>query len=209
MHRTSGRLGPGFLLGLALPVVAFASSDASRITIHREPYVMSVAITNAGHGISRAPVDSDPVSLLTNSARPDLSHSHSGTGHGPSIAGMNASLDSNHVLAPDTAAVVALPSLADTNPPPEAAGVTVTARVLPNPTRGAALLEYSLTERSTVSARLFDATGRVVRTLLAGTPRAPGRYSVPIPGSDLRPGVYFYEMALGRERVQGRVIILR
>jgi len=150
---------------------------------------------------------------FTDSARFDYSllHGSAGIGHGERITGLNTSLDGNRYpfFAPDMGAAGGLPPLADAGPPLPGPGVALVARVLPNPARGRALLEYSLADRANVSARLYDASGRVVRTLLDGAPRAPGRHTIPIEGGDLRPGVYFYEIARGNERVRGKLVILR
>lgn len=71
-------------------------------------------------------------------------------------------------------------------------------RTLPNPSRGTATLEYATRTAGTVRVHIFDALGRLVRTLQAehGT---PGRYAVSWDGSSDRgeragSGVYYYRV---------------
>jgi hypothetical protein len=68
--------------------------------------------------------------------------------------------------------------------------------VSPNPScDGRLTIRYSVPQAGPVSIKLYDATGRVVRTLLEGRQPA-GRYSFIVQRSSLRipPGVYFIRL---------------
>ena len=57
--------------------------------------------------------------------------------------------------------------------------------VIPNPTRGAALVQYALAKRGPVRVAIYDVDGRLIRTLAQGEQEA-GRYQVTWDGSDAR-----------------------
>jgi hypothetical protein len=77
----------------------------------------------------------------------------------------------------------------------------------PNPCVGPALIRYSLAAEAHVSLRLFDLSGRCVRTLVDGAQR-PGRYSAFIPHpSSLSKGVYFLKMKAGEYQATRKLIL--
>ncbi len=77
--------------------------------------------------------------------------------------------------------------------------------------RGAATLTFTLGAEAAASLQLFDAQGRLVRTLL-DRPLAPGAYAVDwdhTTSAGLRagPGVYFYRLQAGAETVTRRIVL--
>ena len=95
----------------------------------------------------------------------------------------------------------------DVSPPGPAPGLAglAFAPAAPNPAREAFSLRYVLPREGFVRLAIFDATGRRVRELVAGT-RSAGDQSVPWDlrdgdGASVRPGVYF-----ARLDVDGRVL---
>ena len=63
----------------------------------------------------------------------------------------------------------------------------------PNPFNPSTTIDYVITNTSTVSLRVFDVTGRLVRTLVdSEQPR--GLYQVDFNGRGLASGVYFYQL---------------
>ena len=73
--------------------------------------------------------------------------------------------------------------------------------VSPNPAHGAAIIRYDVPFPAQVRVCLFDASGRIVRTLVQGT-AAPGRHAVRVMATgDIPEGVYYVTMReSGRER---------
>lgn len=83
----------------------------------------------------------------------------------------------------------------------------------PNPTRAGTAVEFEIPTASPVEVRIYDTTGRRVRTLLraamdAGTYRATwdGRSTS---GLDVAPGTYFVELRAGEVRLTRRIVRLR
>jgi hypothetical protein len=129
-------------------------------------------------------------------------------GRGQRITGVNTSLDGpRYKNAPDIGAASALLVLTDA--PPGGPGARLSARTTPNPFRDEALLEYALPAAAEVTARLYDVSGRVVRLLLDHVPQTAGRYHLPVHGRALDPGVYWYEVLAGAERVHGKLVLIR
>ena len=86
-------------------------------------------------------------------------------------------------------------------------------RFAPNPFRTASNLSFELSRGGETRIDLFSPTGRRVRTLLDRALPA-GLHQFPWDGRDdlgqpLTKGVYFYRMRSGRERVSGKVTLLR
>lgn len=61
----------------------------------------------------------------------------------------------------------------------------------PNPFNPSTLINYAISENSTVSIKIYDMTGREVRTLV-NSYQAPGSYSVKFDAVNLSSGIYFY-----------------
>lgn len=85
--------------------------------------------------------------------------------------------------------------------------------VAPNPSRGSTTrLGFALAEAGTVSAELFDLSGRRLRSLMHGQ-RPAGSHSVGIElrdenGQPLQAGVYFVRLQAGREHGTRRIVVL-
>ena len=60
----------------------------------------------------------------------------------------------------------------------------------PNPFRGETSLRYAVPRRCRVAVKLYDISGREVKTLVDSV-RDPGVYQAAVKGHDLSPGVYF------------------
>jgi hypothetical protein len=65
----------------------------------------------------------------------------------------------------------------------------------PNPFNPATTISYELSERGSVSLRVFDAVGRDVATLV-NNEQAAGRYDVHFDARNLASGVYFYRLEI-------------
>jgi hypothetical protein len=85
--------------------------------------------------------------------------------------------------------------------------------VAPNPTRGRAVIRYSLASDGPVSLTVHDLTGRTVRTLAASS-ATHGAYSATWNGCDTRGarlagGVYFVRLVAGGLRSTEKVLLTR
>ena len=65
--------------------------------------------------------------------------------------------------------------------------------VSPNPARGAFSVRYDVPKQSRVSVGVYDADGRLVRSLREGNV-APGRYEAKLPSGALPAGIYFLRL---------------
>lgn len=66
----------------------------------------------------------------------------------------------------------------------------------PNPFNPTTTIEYSLPSRESVVLKIYDSTGREVRTLVDNTQSA-GAHSVTLNGTGLASGMYFYQLRAG------------
>ncbi len=111
-------------------------------------------------------------------------------------------------LVPTTAATVAGQIMGDE----EIEGALVFgARVTPNPARDAGRLRFAITRAGPLQVRLFDVSGREVRTLLDEPAAQPGVRTLSIgDGADrkIRPGMYFYRIVAAEGTLQGRWVVL-
>lgn len=78
----------------------------------------------------------------------------------------------------------------------------------PNPARSALALRYAVPRRSRVSIRLYDISGRCVRTLVEGE-QDIGHHSVRIAANDLVSGIYFCRMQAPGFSDTRRLVLLR
>jgi PKD repeat protein len=85
-------------------------------------------------------------------------------------------------------------------------------RLSPNPLRTDAQLAFELERPTPVRVRVFDLSGRLVRTLSSGG--STGRNVMILDGradngAPLRSGVYLYEVRAGSHRAAGRFVVMR
>lgn len=91
---------------------------------------------------------------------------------------------------------------------PSLSGHLYLAANAPNPFREHTLVTYSLPSRQPVALRLYDVTGREVKTLVNQVQSA-GTYRLDLHVGALNAGVYFLRLDADRERQQRKVLILR
>jgi hypothetical protein len=80
--------------------------------------------------------------------------------------------------------------------------------VSPNPARGAFSVCYGVPRQSRVSVGVYDAGGRLVRSLCDGDV-APGRYEVRLPFGVLPAGIYFLRLDTPGFRVVKKAVVAR
>ena len=136
----------------------------------------------------------------------------------PAAAGETMLVDDVSITLLSSAATVAAaaPPVAPAGSEADAdteSGLEFAARFSPNPARGRATLEYTLTRSSQVNVELFDTTGRRVRGLIAEAWLPAGHHAVQLDprdaaGERLRAGVYFSRIEAGEGVLGGRVILI-
>jgi hypothetical protein len=126
---------------------------------------------------------------------------------------MNARNQSVNVLVNETGSG---PSLAAGRPlAGTASGAAITgASVVPNPMNPSATMRFTLSAPGPLRVRLFDARGRLVRTLVDEPMAAAGARTVLMSGADgrgrpLSTGVYYYRIETDRGTATGRVTLLK
>lgn len=88
----------------------------------------------------------------------------------------------------------------------------VVIRVYPNPVNRALAVSYELAQPSPVECRIYDITGRLVRTLFKDG-QDPGSQSLIWDRKDdarqtVRAGVYFVKLITARGKAQAKVVVL-
>ena len=85
---------------------------------------------------------------------------------------------------------------------------------VPNPFNPKTEIRFGLPAAATADLKVYDTTGRLVRTLLDGAPYGAGFHRVSWDGTDDRgqrasTGVYFYVLETGAERQHGKMLLLK
>jgi hypothetical protein len=93
-------------------------------------------------------------------------------------------------------------------------GRPLSASVSPNPLNPIGVLTFEITRSGTVSIKLFDIQGHLVRRLVEAQSFAEGRHEVLIDGrgdggQPLASGVYFYRVEKAGSNVTGRFAVLK
>jgi len=78
----------------------------------------------------------------------------------------------------------------------------------PNPFNPTTTINFSISNNSYVSLKIFDNTGKEVRTLVNGV-KPSGNYQIEFDASTLPSGVYYYKLQSGDFKVTRKLILLR
>lgn len=81
----------------------------------------------------------------------------------------------------------------------------VNSNVYPNPTTGAAVVNYTLKNNATVTVKVVDVTGKVVYTTTENN-QVAGKHNVNIEASALNAGIYYVTIANGDSQVTHKLI---
>jgi photosystem II stability/assembly factor-like uncharacterized protein len=87
------------------------------------------------------------------------------------------------------------------------ANVTALAQNYPNPVEASTTFSYFLSERTNVSLKIYDLSGREIATLASGE-QAIGNHSVNWNLPDLRTGVYLYRLQAGETTLTKKLLVL-
>ncbi|MBZ0269655.1 T9SS type A sorting domain-containing protein, partial [bacterium] len=75
----------------------------------------------------------------------------------------------------------------------------------PNPFDAGTTVRYEVPRDAVVTLNVYDAAGRLVRSLVSGEHRAAGVYEAHVDGGELPSGVYFYRLTAGEFRETSKV----
>lgn len=78
----------------------------------------------------------------------------------------------------------------------------------PNPFNPVTTIMYGIPENGNVSMKIFDISGREVKTLV-NEPKTAGYYSVKFNASGLSSGVYFYKLEYGNNVVTKKMVLMK
>lgn len=78
----------------------------------------------------------------------------------------------------------------------------------PNPFNALTVISYSIPRAGTVRMRLFDVTGKEVRSLFSGRQNA-GSHRLKIDLSNLSSGIYFYRLRAGQRIAQRKLLLVK
>jgi len=78
----------------------------------------------------------------------------------------------------------------------------------PNPFNPSTSIQFSLSERATVSLTIYNTTGKLVETLVQNS-LEPGSHSVKWQVSDHASGVYFYKLTVGGRSLTRKMMLLK
>ncbi len=84
----------------------------------------------------------------------------------------------------------------------------------PNPFNPRTTIVFDLGRQETVNLRVYDLAGHLVRELVGGEPRFPGRHEVVWNGRDdtgrqVASGAYFYRLEVGQFTETGRMVLVK
>ncbi|MBZ0269174.1 T9SS type A sorting domain-containing protein, partial [bacterium] len=79
----------------------------------------------------------------------------------------------------------------------------------PNPFDAGTTVRYEVPRDAVVTPNVYDAAGRLVRSLVSGEHRAAGVYEAHVDGGELPSGVYFYRLTAGEFRETSKVVRLK
>ncbi len=78
----------------------------------------------------------------------------------------------------------------------------------PNPFNPTTTIKFSIKENTTVSLKLYDITGKLVKEIFKGNLNS-GIYSILLDGSDLTSGIYFINFIAGNYTENKKVILYK
>ena len=79
-------------------------------------------------------------------------------------------------------------------------------KVYPQPATNMAFMIYNLTQTSICELKLFDVTGREVKTIFNNDKQTEGKYKAEIPVYDLPQGVYFAQLKVNEEIRTAKIV---
>jgi hypothetical protein len=79
----------------------------------------------------------------------------------------------------------------------------------PNPFNPSTNIDYSLPASGSVSLKVYNVLGQLVKTLVDNAHQEAGTYTVRVDMSNLTSGVYFYSLEQGNNRLVHKMMLLK
>lgn len=79
----------------------------------------------------------------------------------------------------------------------------------PNPFNPSTFISYSIPEKSAVTLRIFDVTGRLISKLLNNEVKTEGNYKIEFDASDLPSGIYIYKIDAGKYSDAKKMVLVK
>jgi len=79
----------------------------------------------------------------------------------------------------------------------------------PNPFNPSTFIGYSIPEKSAVTLKIYDVTGRLVSTLLNNEIKTEGSYKIEFYASDLPSGIYLYRIDAGKFSASKKLVLIK
>ena len=79
----------------------------------------------------------------------------------------------------------------------------------PNPFNPITILSYAIPEKSSVSLKVYDVTGKLVSSLIDNLTQTEGFYSIEFDASNLPSGVYYYQVNAGKFTATKKMILIK
>jgi len=138
---------------------------------------------------------------------------NTGTNHSNATAAFDGRLYVGTLNTVDGGELWRTMSVTGVDGPPGPPATYALGSAVPNPSASDSRIPFDLPRESPISLRLFDARGRLVRTLAREVRRA-GSHSILWDGRDdaggtVVPGVYFYQLRAGTFASTGRLVVVR
>ncbi len=83
------------------------------------------------------------------------------------------------------------------------------AQNFPNPFNPVTILSYAIPEKSSVSLKVYDVTGKLVSELVNNLTQTEGYYSIEFDASNLPSGVYYYQVNAGKYTATKKMILVK
>lgn len=80
------------------------------------------------------------------------------------------------------------------------------ATVYPNPVKTGGNINYTVTETSHITLKVFDINGEKIRTVI-DKQQSPGNYNAKLQSNGMSAGIYFYVMTSDKTTVTGKFVV--
>jgi hypothetical protein len=183
-----------------------AKSGTDRITLYWHP----AGIPNLlGYNVYRSDTSGGPYRQINSAVITDTSYADTSAPHGKTLYYVYTILDNNFNESSYSSEATVYIGVEESKRIPK---VFALSSAHPNPFTGYTQIKYAIPKKSKVSLKVYDITGKLVRTFVDGV-KKPGYYVLSWDGRDdknkrLSSGIYFYRLEAGEYRDTKKIILL-
>ncbi|MFA5033637.1 MAG: S8 family serine peptidase [bacterium] len=164
----------------------------------------SSVINLLGYNIYRDTLSGGPYKLVNSTVITDTAYTDTTTPHGKTSYYVYTILDNNFKESSYSSEASATVGVEELSVPK----VFALSNPNPNPFTNHSTLMYQLPVKSNVSLRLFDLTGRCIKTLVDEI-KIPGYYKVDLKSKDYPAGIYFAKFAAGSYKETKKLVLMK